>query len=418
MKSISTLAMALSLTVAGAIVAAPADAQKKKKNDVAQVDPNARKYDFSKAARPLITTLNTAVTAKDAAGYAAALAPAQAAATTADDKYAVAQLQLKYAIDTSNLPGQAAALEALAQSGGATPAELPKIYDNLGRFAYEAKDYAKAGSAFERLVALSPNDGEAIILLAEVRNRQGRTPEGIQLIDRAITAKAASGQKVPEDWYKRGVALSTDAKLAPLAVKLSREWLTAYNTQQNWRDALSTYRYLVPLDDSAELDRFRLTRAAGALQGERDYKSLANYLMSRSLFGEAKSVLDEGVRKNIISAAKPEYKTLIAQATSKSAADRPTLAGSEPKAQTSATGSIAIKVADAYMGYGDYAKAATFYRTALTKAGVDASLVNTRLGYALAMSGDKAGAAAAFNAVTGPRQDLARYWSLWLSQRA
>ena len=73
---------------------------------------------------------------------------------------------------------------------------------------------------------------------------------------------------------------------------------------------------------------------------------------------------------------------------------------------------------DAYLGYGEYAKAAELYRAALTKSGVDTNLANLRLGIALARSGDKAGATAAFNAVTGPRADIAKYWLLYLSTRA
>lgn len=421
MKSLSILSLAVPLTLSLALAAGPATAQKKKKDAVpvaAPADPNARKYNFSKEARPLIDTLNKAATARDAAAFAAALAPAQAAASTPDDRYAVAQLQLKHALDTNNIPAQRAALDALVASGGATPTELPKIYRNIGALAYNAKDWDKAASSYEKLIAINPNDGDSIVNLAELRNRQGRSAEGIQLLDRAIAAKLASGQKPDESWYKRAVGLSTDAKLTPQALKLGRDWLTAYPTAQNWRDALDSYRFLVELDDNAELDRFRLMRATGSLAGERAYKSLAEYLVFRKLYGEAKSVLDEGVAKRIIDRNKPEYARLISSTASRAAADRPTVATSEGRANSAATGSVALNVADAYLSYGEYAKAATFYRTALIKGGVDANLVNTRLGMALAMSGDRAGATSVFNAITGPRQDLARYWVLWLSQRA
>jgi hypothetical protein len=51
------------------------------------------------------------------------------------------------------------------------------------------------------------------------------------------------------------------------------------------------------------------------------------------------------------------------------------------------------------------------YKLALQKGGVDAAEVNTRIGIALARSGDKAGAEAAFNAVqTGKRADLVKFW--------
>jgi hypothetical protein len=46
-------------------------------------------------------------------------------------------------------------------------------------------------------------------------------------------------------------------------------------------------------------------------------------------------------------------------------------------------------------------------------------MINTRLGLALARSGDKAGAEAALKAVTGaPRDQLARFMLIWLQNQA
>ncbi len=74
----------------------------------------------------------------------------------------------------------------------------------------------------------------------------------------------------------------------------------------------------------------------------------------------------------------------------------------------------AASTADVYLGQGTYAKAAELYRTALTKGGVNADEVNTRLGIALARSGDKAGAQTAFAAVQGtPRAGIAALWNTW-----
>jgi predicted Zn-dependent protease len=78
---------------------------------------------------------------------------------------------------------------------------------------------------------------------------------------------------------------------------------------------------------------------------------------------------------------------------------------------------LAVKTADAYYGYGDYAQAAELYRAALTKTGADVNLINLHLGMALARAGDKAGATAALNAVTGPRAELAKYWLVYLATR-
>jgi tetratricopeptide (TPR) repeat protein len=72
----------------------------------------------------------------------------------------------------------------------------------------------------------------------------------------------------------------------------------------------------------------------------------------------------------------------------------------------------------AYFGYGDYSKAAEFYRAALGMQGADANLINLHLGMALARQGDKAGATAALNAVGGPQTELAKYWLLYASTKA
>jgi hypothetical protein len=105
-------------------------------------------------------------------------------------------------------------------------------------------------------------------------------------------------------------------------------------------------------------------------------------------------------------------------ASGRIAADRASLAAAEKAALAGAAAKGAMSTGDAYLGYGDYAKAAAMYRAALTKSGADTSLANLRLGIALGRSGDKAGATAALNAVTGPRAGIAKLWLAWLATRS
>ena len=86
-------------------------------------------------------------------------------------------------------------------------------------------------------------------------------------------------------------------------------------------------------------------------------------------------------------------------ANAKVAGDQASLAAAERQAGASANGRVAMATADAYLGYGQDAKAVTLYRTALTKGGVDVDTVNTRMGIALLRSGDKVGARTAFTSV-------------------
>ncbi len=81
-----------------------------------------------------------------------------------------------------------------------------------------------------------------------------------------------------------------------------------------------------------------------------------------------------------------------------------------------ASGASALKIGDAFYGYGEHAKAVALYRAALSKGGVDANLVNTRLAMALLASGDRTGAEAAFRALTGTRQNLGAFWLAWMAR--
>ena len=77
-----------------------------------------------------------------------------------------------------------------------------------------------------------------------------------------------------------------------------------------------------------------------------------------------------------------------------------------------------LRIGDRYYAMGDYAKAVDLYRMSMGKAGVDKDVANLHIGMALARAGDKAGATAALNTVTGPRSGIAKLWLTYLDQKA
>jgi tetratricopeptide (TPR) repeat protein len=424
MMTYSKQAMALALAFGGVAVPASALAQM---GGSMQSTPSAsqpaapkageRKYNISSGARNAIATLQKAVAAKDAAAIPAALAAAKAAAKTNDDKYVIGQLQLRAAVDQKDSAGITAGIEAILASGAATPEQRLPLEVNLGKQHYGAKQYDQAATAFEAVLRTDPNNADALAMLAETRKAQGRVPDAVSLLQRGISAKQTSGQKAPEEWYKRAVALAYEAKL-PAVFQLSRDWVAAYPSPTTWRDTLRIYQNSNTLSDDVLIDLLRLQRASGALAGESDYYRYANTAFTRGYPGEAKAVLEEGFASKAIDRNKPIFREVLAAASSKTAADRASLAGLETAALASPAAKQAMVTGDAYLGYGEYAKAAALYRAALTKSGVDPNLANLRLGIALARSGDKAGANAAFSAVSGPRADIAKYWQLYLATRA
>ncbi|HMC91950.1 MAG TPA: hypothetical protein VKI45_05755, partial [Allosphingosinicella sp.] len=122
MKLVSSLALGAALAAAGLAVQ-PALAAPKKEAAPAAATPAARKYNLSPEARKPLTDLQNALTKKDEAAYAAALAAAQAAAKTTDDKYILAKLSLQHAEQGNDVAARIAGYQAVLASGGADAAE-------------------------------------------------------------------------------------------------------------------------------------------------------------------------------------------------------------------------------------------------------------------------------------------------------
>jgi tetratricopeptide (TPR) repeat protein len=424
MKLVSTLALAAAF-VAGGVAAAPAAAQEKEKKDSASrvgkkgkeatAVPGQRKYTFSKEATKPIQDLNAAVTAKNHAEFAQRLAAAEAVAKSPDEKYVVAKLRLQHAFDIKDTAAQAAAMESVIASGAASAEEVALMTKNLGILASNSGNWASADAAFTRLIAGDPNNLELVVSLARFKLEQKKDAEALDLLQRAITLAKTQGKTVDEAWYRKALEIAHNRGNKPLALQLARDVMAAYPTAVNFRNALIVYQASANLDAEADLDLLRLMRAAGLLTGPGSYLALATQLNQSGLVGEAKSVLDEGRRLGVLKGAAGGQ--LMSTIEARIGEDRGSLPAVDAKSRAAANGTLAMRTANAYLGYGDYAKAADLYRVALQKGGVDSNLINTRLGIALALAGQKAEAQAALKAVTGARSELAQLWLAWLAQR-
>ena len=407
--TLKSKAVGLALAFSTLGVAAPAAAQEQQQQAV-------KPLKISKEAAPAIQKLQAAVNAGDYANLPALVTAADATAKTADDRYAVASLRLKAAQAQKDTAALVAAVDALLATGQVPAAEAQKLRLSAAKLRFEMKQYDQAAPAFEQTIAADPNNLDAYVLLAETRNAQNRPADAVPLLQKAIQLRAASGQPAPESWYNRAAAFAVNNKL-PSAPQITRDWAKAYPSPASWRAAILMFEPTSGLSGPDAIDIYRLQRAAGALKGETDYYRYADAAFLRGLPGEATAVLEEGFAANAIDRNKPAFRDLHAAAKAKVAADKASLAAAERSALAGSAARSAIGTGDAYMGYGDYQKAAALYRAALGKSGVDAGQANLRLGIALARAGDNAGATAAFNAVTGPRTGLAKLWLDWLSAR-
>jgi tetratricopeptide (TPR) repeat protein len=406
MRSVSTVALGVALLLSAAATA-PAATQRR------QIPVS----EFSKEERAALLALQTAVETRNYPAAAAALATAQARARTGQSRYLASAWQLRLGIETGSLGLQSSAIDAMISSGAAPAAELPQLYRNQAALSQQAGKLDRAEASFTRYIELVPNDPEALLALSQVKSDRKKQREAVALVETAIDLRKATGQPVPENWYKRGLSLALMNRMQPQSLRFSRELVTSYPSAENWRDAALVYRDISQPDMEAALDSWRLQRAARALAGERDYEIFAKALTARGLAAESKAVLDEGVSTKMVSPTKPSFKELIAASAKRATADRAALKKRETAAMAAPTGTAALEVGDFYLAQGNHASAATLYRAALQKGSVDPNIVNTRLGIALALAGQRAEAESALRAVSGTRADLAGLWLAWLDRR-
>jgi tetratricopeptide (TPR) repeat protein len=421
MKPITTTALALVM----ALAATPAAAQygmgtqqqqqqlPPRANQQEAAQPQAQpKIQPSKKALKALVELQDAVTKNDVANIPAKLAAAQAVAETKEDRYLTARLQLQAAATAKNNAAIATAIDAIAASSYLDAAHLSDLYVGLGGAYYNDKQFPQAAAAYQKALAVYPQNTEAGNMVGEAMLAAGQKAEAAAAFQRLIQSRTATGQKPEENLFKRAVSVAYEAQ-SPTAIDLARQWVAAYPSQASWSDATAIYRNYNLGDAEATMDLLRLKQALGFLTpGE--YSTLARAAAEQLIFAEAQSVVDAGIAARKIDPASPEYRDLILGLKTKA---KPTAADLATAMKVAANGKALMRIGDNYAAMGDYASAVQAYKLAMAKPDGDAALANLHIGMALARSGDKAGATAALNAVTGPRAGLARFWLTYVNQK-
>lgn len=419
MRFVSPVALGLVLALGGASIgAAPAVAKEAKK----EAGSDAPKLKLSPNFVPAIAKANDAVAKKDIEGAKAAMAAALPLATSNDDKYQYYAILLNLSIASNDAAMQGEALKGMLDTGLVPQAQQGQFYTVVANNAISAKDYDSAITYATKAQQLGYKPDQVNPILAQaIWAKGGNNPQevsrGLTVFKQGIDAMKASGQEVPAQWYQVGVS-----KAAAINAPELKDWANmAYEAApsgENLRTVLRVFQRENPTMSNREnLDLLRLMNVSGGLTVKGDFLEYAEMAFKGGLYGEVKSSIDAGRAKGALSATDgTEYYSV---ATQRITSDKASLASAAADAAKAANGKVATATADAYMGYGDYAKAIPLFETGLQKGGIDAAEVNTRMGIAKALSGDDAGAVAAFAKVTtGSRAGIAQAWSKWVQNKS
>ena len=380
----------------------------------AEAKASAPQVKPSSKALKAIADLQDTVNKKDWASVPAKVAAAQAVASTKEDRYLIGSLQLRAAALSNDTAAFGSALDTIAPTGVLKPATLASLYGNLAGTYLNNKQYVQAIGAYQKAAALDPNNLDTLKLMAEAQSAAGQKAEAAATFQRVMQARSAAGQKPDEDVLKRAVATAYAAK-SPGAIDLARQWVAAYPNPTSWNDALAIYGNLNQLDPESKLALFRLMDVTGALNSGTKYAQYAIAATDLNNSTEAQAAIDAAIAAKQINPTDPEYREIVASIRAKA---KPTAADLVEATKEAVNGMALLRIGDRYYSMGNYAKAIELYRLAAGNSGVDQSVANLHIGMALARSGDKAGAVTALNSVTGARADIAKYWLLYVNQKA
>lgn len=423
MRFVTPVALALTLAMTGGVLSTPAFAAKKEEKK-----GGAPKLNVSPEVIKSLQAAQKAAEAQDFAGAKAALADADSKAKSNDDKYQIGAIKLNTGITAKD---EALKMEALTQmlDSGLTPPE------QAGQFNAVAADAALSQKNYDVAIqrgqaalaagykgeAVYPTIAQAYFGKAGTTNTsaepaRGFTVQGLAALKSAADAIKASGQPVPAQWYQIGVSRAEAAKL-PDVTEWAKMAYQASPSGENLRTLVRLFQRANPnISNRENLDVLRLLAVSDGLVLAPDYLEYAEMASKTGIYGEVKSAIDKGRTKGVLNAS--QGADLYQAATSKIAGDKSTLGAAEADSQKAANGKIAAATADAYLGYGDYAKAAAMFELAKQKGGVDADEISTRLGIAKVMAGDMAGAKAAFEAVqAGNRKQIAGLWLAYVGSK-
>lgn len=412
MNSVSRTTLALIAALGmGAVTAIPAAQAAKAKKETA---PKGPAPELSAPFRKAFVDVQTAVKAANPADIQAKLAILEPLATSPDEKYYLGVMRFELAKLTKEKALTRRAINEMAGSGSKLITNLAELTYNAGALAYDAGDYRDALAKLTLADQQGSKDINRLLLAAESNFKLNQMPAGLAVLDRAVSEERAAGRAPSQDWFRRAVSVALKGKMSGDIAKWSQELVRSHPNTTNWRDALVLYRDGSRLDPLVQLDIFRLMRETKSLAGEKDFYDYAAVANERALPGEAKAIIEEGYASGAASKSSRPIGEMLTLANGKLAADQAGLAADEKRARSAPDGKIASNTGNAFLGYGNYAKAIDLLKLALSKGGADNDAINTRLGIALTKAGQKAEARQAFAAVKGVRSDIARYWTLYL----
>lgn len=333
--------------------------------------------------------------------------------------YAAAALRFELASKRGDIQAQRIALTDMFKSNSVPPNDAPRLRYLAALYSFYVANYDDTIAQLNYAKTLGYTGIDATLLMADTYSRRNKPKDARAMVEQAFAQLKAEGKPIPAAWYDKAISLAYQNADWTAVGALYRQRLAAYPSTGNWRTALVNYGEAKGMNPQVQLDLYRLQAANGAMASERDYQAYALLAEKNGNNAEAKAIVEAGRAAGKLSTTQPATAKVMKDVSAKAAKEIATLPAAAKKAASAKDGAAALAVADSYFALSQYPQAVEQYRAALAKGGIDADRANTRLGVALARSGDLTGARATLAQVKGGEwANLAGLWSVWVDQQA
>jgi tetratricopeptide (TPR) repeat protein len=322
---------------------------------------------------------------------------------------------------TQNYAEAAKAWEAELDDGFIPQSEIPTRVRQLAEANYQVKNYDKAIEFGLRAIKGGFADEELKTLVGQAYYLKGDWKNTLHFEENLVDEKIKNGQTPKNESLQ--LVLSACVKLNDSACETrSLEKIVAYYPKPDyWSQLLYTMRQQTSGNEANLLQTYRLMSEVDVLKSPDDYSEMAQLALEQGSPGEAQRILEKGIAKGVFTEprAKAKNQRLLESAKKAAATDQASLQRIEKEADVAPTGAKSVGLGLAYLGYGQYDKAAEAISKGIAKGGLrNESEARLLLGIAQLKAGHKEDATKSFHAVKGDPslERLANLWSLHAKQ--
>ncbi|UTY55965.1 hypothetical protein [Massilia sp. erpn] len=342
---------------------------------------------------------------------------------SAYESFVLNRLRVALGSATNNQPMMTAGLAAVIESGKLSDKERGDFIQALATTYYNNKDYTNAIVWFNRYAKES---GDAAknrqhVLRSYYFNNDFATAK-VEL-QKDLAAKQQSNTAPSMEELQLLANIGAKSKDPATYLVAMENLVKYYPTDDYWLDLLSRTQGKATYSTRFALDVFRLEKAAVSKMAPEEYTEMAELALLAGFPTEAKKAMDAGYALGVLGTGPnaDKHRKVRDQANRQAADDSKNIASGEASAKKSKDGTGLVNLGYAYVTMEQFDKGIDLIQQGIAKGGLkNAEDAKLRLGVSYALAGKKDEAIKTLETVTGTdgRNDLARYWILWVNRPA